>query len=77
MGAGGGYHDGYHGFQGELVREHRKVHLCLQLEIYLCLLMEVLLLLLSPFGEFLVAFGYLIENKHKLDTSNLLVFSDK
>jgi hypothetical protein len=36
-----------------------------------------MLLLLGPFGEFLGAFGYLIENKYKLDTSNLLAFSDK
>jgi len=65
------------GSKGNLIWEHRNAHMCFQLEICLHLLLEALLLLLSPFVEFLGAFGYLIENKYKLDTSNLLVFSDK
>ncbi len=65
------------GSKENMIREHWKAHMCLQLEICLHLLLEVMLLLLGPFGEFLGAFGYLIENKYKLDTSNLLAFSDK
>jgi hypothetical protein len=65
------------GSKGNLIRKHWKAHMWFQLEICFHFLLEVMLLLLGPFGEFLGAFGYLIENKYKLDTSNLLVFSDK
>jgi len=36
-----------------------------------------LVVIVRPIREILSTFGYLIENKYKLDTSNLLVFNDK